>query len=250
MTSLHAPRTYDVCGVPIAAVTPQDAAEAIVAAAVAGTSYEAHLCNAYTLSLVGNDERLRNALTRAHLNLPDGTPVAWLGRRHGTTGSVRGPSLVLDVARAGVRHGVAHYLYGGAPGVADDMARELRRLAPGVTVVAAESPPYHALDDGELAALATRVRESGAGVVWVGIGTPKQDYLVPRLAEQVEAAVVPVGAAFDLVGGRVREAPAVLHGSGLEWIYRLCREPRRLWRRYLLGNPRFVVDAIRARRRP
>jgi N-acetylglucosaminyldiphosphoundecaprenol N-acetyl-beta-D-mannosaminyltransferase len=241
------PPTYDVCGVAIAALRPTSAAATVIAAARTGASYEVHLCNAYTLSLVGRDRPLAEALGRADLNLPDGTPVAWLGRRRGTAGPVRGPSLVGDVAALGVQSGVRHYFYGGADGVADLVATRLAEHAPGLAVAGTETPPYTDLTDLELDQLAERIDGSGASVVWIGIGTPRQDYLVPLLAARVEAVVVPVGAAFDFWSGRVAEAPAVLHGSGVEWAYRLCREPARLWRRYLFGNPRFVWDAARHR---
>jgi len=239
--------TYDVCGVPIAAVTRRSAVDAVVAAAAGPTRLEVHLCNAYTLSLVRRDTQLMRALLEADLNLPDGSPAAWLGRKHGTSGAVRGPSLVTDVARAGVQFDVKHYLYGGAPEVAEEMARELCRRVPGLRIVGTESPPYHPLDEVELENLVRRIRNSGAGIVWIGLGTPRQDYIVPRLAAQLNVALVPVGAAFDFIAGRVSEAPSLLHGTGLEWIYRLSRDPRRLWRRYLIGNPQFVLNVVRSK---
>lgn len=240
-------KKYAVCGISIAALSPAGAAASIVSAATSGSGCEVHLCNAYTLSLVDQDERLSAALGRAHLNLPDGSPVAWLGRRLGTAGPVRGPALVVDVARAGADVGVRHFLYGGAPGTAEEMRQRLEEAVPGVQVVGTECPPFRELDDAEVADLAVRVSESGAHVVWIGLGTPKQDYLVPRLADHVEAVVIPVGAAFDFIAGRVREAPHILHGTGLEWVYRLTREPRRLWRRYVIGNPKFVFSALHHR---
>jgi N-acetylglucosaminyldiphosphoundecaprenol N-acetyl-beta-D-mannosaminyltransferase len=238
-------RTYEVCGVPIAALTPQAAAQAVVDAAQRGGPFQVHLCNAYTLSLVDSDPALCDALRTADANLPDGAPVAWLGRVVGTTVSVRGPGLVGDVARLGAGLNLRHFLYGGAPGVAEAMADRLRAHAPGLRIVGCESPPYRDLDSAELDEVAARINDSGGQVVWVGLGTPRQDYLVPKLAVRVPAAIVPVGAAFDFWAGRVQEAPKALHGTGLEWLYRLSREPRRLWRRYLIGNPRFVASAVR-----
>lgn len=236
--------TYEVCGIPIAAVTPAGATRTIVAAAAEGARLQVHLCNAYTLSLVRSDPVLRDALRGADLNLPDGAPVAWFGRRHGTHGPVRGAALVTDVVRAGVEHGLGHYLYGGAPGVAEDMAAALLRQIPGARIVGHESPPVGSLDSWNLDEVAARIRDSGASVVWIGLGTPKQDLAVARLGRRLRIPLVPVGAAFDFVAGRRPEAPTYLHGSGLEWLYRLVSEPRRLWRRYLVGNPRFVFDAI------
>jgi N-acetylglucosaminyldiphosphoundecaprenol N-acetyl-beta-D-mannosaminyltransferase len=239
-------RTYPVCRIPIADLDTTTAAQHIVRAAASATSFQVHLCNAYTLSLVDRDVVLREALIASDLNLADGTPVAWLGRTQGVSGPVRGPGLVGAVATLGL--GVAHhYLWGGKDGVADGMADGLREAVPGVSIVGTETPPFASLSDEDLFDLAVRVRASGANILWVGLGTPNQDYVVRRLAPLLEMPIVPVGAAFDFWSGAVSEAPAFLHGSGFEWIYRLSREPRRLWRRYLIGNPRFVVSALRHR---
>jgi N-acetylglucosaminyldiphosphoundecaprenol N-acetyl-beta-D-mannosaminyltransferase len=187
---------------------------------------------------------LAAALNMADLNLPDGSSVAWLGRNSGTTGPVRGPALVVDVMLAGIAEpgsrGVRHYLYGGAEGVATAMAAELLRRDPRIHFVGLETPPYRSLTENELVALADRINRSSADIVWIGLGTPRQDHLIPALAPLVSATLVPIGAAFDFLSGRVPEAPAFLHGSGFEWLYRLLREPRRLWRRYLVDGARFV----------
>lgn len=242
-TSALAP-TYPVCGIPIAALTSRQAARIIAEAAAAGHPLQVHLCNAFTLSLVDSDEALRHALLAGDLNLPDGTPVAWLGRRHGTDGPVRGPGLVGHVATEGVKHRVRHYLYGGANGVAEAMSTKMREFAPGVEIVSCETPPFRELKDTEVAGLGQRIDSSGAQIVWVGLGTPRQDYLVPRLAAHSNAVVIPVGAAFDFWAGTAKEAPSWTHGRGIEWIHRLLSEPQRLWRRYLIGNPRFGVSMI------
>jgi N-acetylglucosaminyldiphosphoundecaprenol N-acetyl-beta-D-mannosaminyltransferase len=238
--------TYSVCRVAIADLDTLAAAERIVDAAITGTSLQVHLCNAYTLSIVDRDARLREALLASDMNLPDGTPVAWIGRSPNRSGPVRGPGLVGAVATAGL--GVArHYLWGGKEGVADGMADRLRQVVPGVDIVGTDSPPFRIPTDEDLFDLAGRVRASGANILWIGLGTPRQDYVVHRLAPLLDMPIVPVGAAFDFWSGAVPEAPAFLHGSGFEWVYRLAREPRRLWRRYLIGNPRFLVAAWRHR---
>lgn len=238
-----------VCGIEVAAIDPDRAAAIIVKAASERQALQVHLCNAYTLSLVNRDPELRAALVCADLNLPDGTPVAWLLRRHGARGPVRGPALMPDVAELGAASGLRHYLWGGGPGVAEEAAARLAEIDPAIVVAAYETPPYTELDDDEVRALAVRVEAAGTNVLWVGLGTPRQDYLVPRISRFVTCPVIPVGAAFDLLAGRVPEAPRVLRGSGLEWAYRLVSEPRRLWRRYLIGNPRFVLAAARDRLR-
>lgn len=236
--------TYAVCGVPISSLELEAALTEVKAAAEAGRPLQVHLCNSYTLSLVDRDERLRNALMRADLNLPDGAPVAWLSPKRLRASPVRGPSLMRSIL---LNTELRHYLYGGAPQVAEDL---VRRLPPAVSrnVVGSETPPYTDLSEDGLTRLADRIRSSGANIVWVGLGTPRQDHLVPLLAPLVNCPVVPVGAAFDFLAGRVAEAPEFLHGTGFEWLYRLWREPRRLWRRYLIGSIRFAWRAALAHR--
>jgi N-acetylglucosaminyldiphosphoundecaprenol N-acetyl-beta-D-mannosaminyltransferase len=245
------PPTYPVCGVSIAALTPIDAARHVVARSVSGTGTQAHLCNAYTLSLVDSNPALRQALDLADLNLPDGAPVAWLGRRHGALGPVRGPQLVDDVARLGVAEGLRHFFWGGAVGVALRAADRLEARHAGMKTVGTSSPPFRDFTNEEYDQAAQLIADSGAQIVWVGLGTPKQDVAVPELAQRLpDLVIVPVGAAFDFWAGSMSMAPKWIHGSGLEWIYRLCQEPRRLWRRYLLGNPRFAWKALKYRGNP
>lgn len=237
--------TGRVCGVDIAAVTTDTAAQIIVAAAAARRSLQVHLCNAYTLSLVDRDPELRDALEESHLNLPDGSPIAWLLRRAGAHGPVRGPELVPKILRMGASAGLRHYFWGGAEGIAERAAARLQEIEPSVIIAGCEMPLYRDLDDAEVQALAQRVEGADANILWVGLGTPRQDYFVPRISRFLSIPVVPVGAAFDFLAGSITEAPARLHGSGFEWLHRLTREPRRLWRRYLFGNPRFIASAVK-----
>jgi N-acetylglucosaminyldiphosphoundecaprenol N-acetyl-beta-D-mannosaminyltransferase len=239
--------TYAVCSVPITAVDTAGAAARIVRDAVDRRSCQVHLCNAFTLSLVDQDPALRAALVDADLNLADGVPVAMLGRSRGMRGPVRGSELVGKVATMGSSR-IRHYLYGGKEGVAELMAAELGRQVPGLEVVGTEAPPFTTITGEHLTGLVRRVEDSGANLLWIGLGTPRQDYLVHRLSDRLAMPIVPVGAAFDFWSGAVKEAPRFVQGSGLEWIYRLAAEPRRLWRRYLIGNPRFVLSAWRHRR--
>src|SRR4051812_40881967 len=163
---------YPVCGVPLAALDAERAAIAIADAAAAGGPFQVHLCNAYTLSLVDDDPRLRDALLQADLNLADGAPVAWVGKKHGMAGPVRGPSLIKAICREGRLHGLRHYFYGGAPGVVDLMAQVLMQKAPGVQVAGCESPPFGEPSDDDLRALVERVGNADGSVIWVGLGTP------------------------------------------------------------------------------
>jgi len=239
--------TYRVCGIPIAAATLAQATEAVVSAASSRRQLQVHLCNVFTLSSVAQDLRLSRALKSGDLNLPDGTPVAWLGKRRGIRKPTRGPELLPAVIKLGSRLRLRHYFYGGHEGVADELASWMAVLEPELRVAGTQTPPFRDLEDKDVEALAEDVRAAAADVLWIGLGTPRQDYLVHDLSDRLSIPVVPVGAAFDFLTGRVAEAPSWLHGSGLEWIYRLSRDPKRLWRRYVYGNPRFVGQVVRER---
>jgi N-acetylglucosaminyldiphosphoundecaprenol N-acetyl-beta-D-mannosaminyltransferase len=138
-----------------------------------------------------------------------------------------------------------HYLFGGTPEALEKLQAELRAEEPRIVIAGVESPPFRELSDAEVAEAAGRMRAAGADAVWVGLGAPKQDVMAARLRDvDAAAAIFCVGAAFDFVAGTVPRAPLWMQRSGLEWLHRLLSEPRRLWRRYLIGNPRFVMGVV------
>jgi N-acetylglucosaminyldiphosphoundecaprenol N-acetyl-beta-D-mannosaminyltransferase len=222
------------------------AVRSLVDVASSGTGQGVHLCNAYTLSLAGRDACYRATLAHpGAVNLPDGTPVSWFYRlAHGgpAHGPVRGPSLMTAVLR---QPGRRHFLLGGTPEVLAALEREIADGYPQAKVVGSLAPPFQDPDRRDIEAFADAIRVSGAEIVWVGLGTPRQDQVIAALTPEVSAVLVGVGAAFDFLSGHKPEAPAVLHRTGLEWVYRLLSEPRRLWRRYLFGNSMFVLQAFR-----
>lgn len=250
--------TLSCASVPIAACSPREAAEEVIRLATADrdTGADVHLCNAYTVALADKDRDFRRLLRRSTLNLPDGRSVVWANRalhRDAFVPDVRvyGPDLFLDVVALGRAAGLRHFLLGSTPYVLDRLARELGRRFPGATVVGTSSPPFRNLTESETAEQIRMLRSSGAQVVWLGLGTPKQDREAARLAAALPAVFCAVGAAFDFVAGTKKQAPAWMQQRGLEWSYRLATEPRRLWRRYLFGNARFlkaVARDARARR--
>jgi N-acetylglucosaminyldiphosphoundecaprenol N-acetyl-beta-D-mannosaminyltransferase len=210
-----------------------------------GSGTAVHLCNAYTLSLAARDHRYRDALNHRAENLADGVPVTWFARvqsRRPQRGPVRGPALMRALL---AEPGMRHFFLGGSPEVLEDLRLGAKRTLADVAIVGELAPDFRPVDDGDLDRWACAIRESGADVVWVGLGTPKQDYVLAALADRVDAVVVGVGAAFDFLSGHKKEAPSYLHGSGLEWVHRLLTEPGRLWRRYLLGNSVFVWHGLR-----
>jgi N-acetylglucosaminyldiphosphoundecaprenol N-acetyl-beta-D-mannosaminyltransferase len=195
------------------------------------------------------DATMREALRRATLVLPDGMPVVWAANLLGEELSDRvyGPELMLRYSRRCAERGHRVWLYGGRD---DDALRQLvdnlRRDHPGIDIVGGYSPPFRALSRGEEDALAERINRERPDVLWVGIGVPKQELWMARMRDRLEVPVIcGVGAAFDFHGGRVSQAPRWMQERGLEWIYRIVQEPRRLLPRYLYYNPRFVIGLAR-----
>jgi N-acetylglucosaminyldiphosphoundecaprenol N-acetyl-beta-D-mannosaminyltransferase len=243
-------------GVPITACHLDPAARLVAqrAAAPLLSGVDVHLCNAYTLALADRDAALHALLRRASLNFADGKSVVWANRlqhrdRHPPTDRVYGPDLMRAVFRLGQPAGLRHYLLGSTPQVLAALADRLRRDYPGAQLVGVDSPPFRDLTEAERAAQAQRIRQRRAQVVWVGLGTPKQDWEAARLAAELPVVAVAVGAAFDFIAGTKRQAPGWMRNNGLEWCFRLAQEPRRLWRRYLFGNARFGYAVCRRWRR-
>jgi N-acetylglucosaminyldiphosphoundecaprenol N-acetyl-beta-D-mannosaminyltransferase len=160
---------------------------------------------------------------------------------------VYGPELMLRACAHAIKAGQRFYLYGGRDDAAlTQLTLKLRHRFPGLAIVGGHSPPHRPLTAEERDAVAAEINGTRADVVWVGIGAPKQEKWMARMRPMLEAPVlIGVGAAFDFHAGLVRQCPAPLQALGLEWAYRLFREPRRLWRRYLRYNPRFVVAFAR-----
>ena len=178
---------------------------------------------------------------------PDGMPLVWCARFAGASGVQRvyGPDLMLNVCAESTQRGWRHYFYGAAPGVADKLAANLVARFPGLQVVGTMSPPYRDLTAEEADLIVHSINESGADIVWVGLSTPKQERWMSLMRSRLDAPVlVGVGAAFDIHAGNLRQAPGWMQRSGLEWLFRLIMEPRRLWRRYLKANPAFVASIL------
>ena len=209
-------------------------------------SHVVHFIPAHPTVLARRDPSYRDVLNRGRLNLADGASVAWVCRLRGSTaGRLTGSDAMRAVTGWGVRRGLRHYLFGGTPETLLALRTKLETARPGIAIVGAESPPFHELGDDELRRAVDRMRAADAQAVWVGLGTPKQDLVADRLARLRTAPVILcVGAAFDFVSGSVPRSPRWVNALGLEWAYRLKTDPRRLWRRYVFGNPRFVAGVL------
>jgi exopolysaccharide biosynthesis WecB/TagA/CpsF family protein len=194
-----------------------------------------------------HDPEFKKILNATDLVVPDGMPLVWLARRRGyrLRQRVYGPDLMLAFCKKAERK-YRHFFYGGAPGVAERLAETLQRRFPKIEIAGVYSPPFRPLsvhEDDEIVAL---ISNASPDVLWVGLGTPKQERWMFEHARRINVPVmVSVGAAFDLLSGRRRQAPPWLRDYGLEWLFRLAQEPRRLWRRYLLGGPQFLAYLAR-----
>ncbi|MCJ2033481.1 WecB/TagA/CpsF family glycosyltransferase [Methylobacterium sp. J-068] len=197
-----------------------------------------------------DDPDVMAAHDAAMLVCADGRPLAWIGRLRGhkAIDQVPGIESVEVVCRAGLAEGWKHFFLGGGPGVAEALAREMARRAPGLAVAGHETLPYRPLDEAESDALHRRIQAAGTQILWIGLSTPKQELFMHRHAPFLPGTIaMGVGAAFDVNLNTIPRAPAAMTRLGLEWFYRLIREPRRLGRRYATVVPRFLSIVARDR---
>ncbi|WP_456833452.1 WecB/TagA/CpsF family glycosyltransferase [Deinococcus sp. UYEF24] len=190
-----------------------------------------------------DDPAFLDVTNSANLVTPDGMPLVWalqlLGAKNATR--VYGPTLTLHVCRAAAQAGIPIGLYGGTPDSLQDFRAFLQHEFPGIRIACSIAPPFRTLTPEEDAAYTEQILESGARILFVGIGCPKQEWWMYNHRDRLPLVMLGVGAAFDFHSGRVRQAPAAMQKLGLEWLFRLIAEPRRLWKRYARQNPRFVV---------
>jgi N-acetylglucosaminyldiphosphoundecaprenol N-acetyl-beta-D-mannosaminyltransferase len=243
------PASDTVHGIPIAITDYDRALRFIDDAVTAGERGYVCVSNVHTVMAAEEDAELRAALQASTFNVPDGMPLVWalnlLG--HSLQDRVYGPELMARASARAAENGQRFYLYGGRnQGALVQLALNLRTRFPGIRIVGGYSPPHRPLTADEEQQVADEINATDADVVWVGIGVPKQEKWMARMRDRLDAPVlIGVGAAFDFHAGLVPQAPPMLQRIGLEWAYRLVQEPRRLWRRYLRYNPRFVLALAR-----
>ncbi|MBI4568309.1 MAG: WecB/TagA/CpsF family glycosyltransferase [Planctomycetes bacterium] len=241
-----APPKVSVLGIGISATSYADTLDCIGRWIVARTPAYVAICTVHSVMEGVDHPAFGNVLNAAHIATPDGVPLVWALRLLGQPKQTRvyGPDLLLHFCERAAHTGWSSYFYGGGDGVAGELAATLTRRFTGLRVCGWESPPFRALTPAEDDAVVARINASGADVVWVGLGAPKQEQWMARHQGRVRAVMVGVGAAFDFHTGRVRQAPRWMMRLGLEWFFRLLMEPRRLWRRYAYHNPRFVARLL------
>jgi N-acetylglucosaminyldiphosphoundecaprenol N-acetyl-beta-D-mannosaminyltransferase len=240
-------KKVNVLGVGISVLDQDRAREFLFDAVRQGRRGYVAVTGVHGVTEAQDDPVLRDILNRALLTTPDGMPMVWMGKLQGhqSIQRVYGPDLMLNLCQHSPPEGFSHFLYGGVPGVAEQLQDQLTTRFPGLKVVGTYTPPFRRLNDKEIQDLQERVRYSRPDFFWVGLSTPKQERFMAQFMPLLPEAkiLIGVGAAFDLLIGRVRQAPRWVQRSGLEWLFRLSQEPRRLTRRYLVNNPRFIWGA-------
>ena len=206
-------------------------------------SHYVTLCNVHMVMEAHNNPYFHSALASADLVLPDGMPLIWAGRRNGfrLRRRVYGPDLFLEFCQATATKGYRHFLLGGHPGVPEAVAARLAGSCPKIQIAGTHSPPFQECSPAEHSKTIEHINGSGADVLWVALGCPKQEIWMYENRDLLNVPVIAgVGQAFDLYAGRVRQAPRWTRDNGLEWAFRLINNPRRLWRRYLVYNTQFL----------
>jgi N-acetylglucosaminyldiphosphoundecaprenol N-acetyl-beta-D-mannosaminyltransferase len=234
----------NVLGVGVSAVNRTSALQAIEGWLARREPHYVCVTGVHGIMESQRDGELRKIHNAAGLVTPDGMPLVWLSRARGfrNVGRVYGPDLMLALCERSLAQATRHYFYGGPEGVAQRLADRLRKRFSGLQVAGVYAPPFRPLTAEEDEAVVHRINSTHPDIVWVGLSTPKQEYWMAAHAGRLVAPVlVGVGAAFDFNAGIKQQAPSWMQRSGLEWLFRLITEPRRLWRRYLVNNPTFVV---------
>lgn len=237
-------KRVNVLGVGVSNLSLNEAAEQVERLVRSGAKHYVCVSNVHTVMMCQDDPEYRRIHNDASMVTPDGKPLGWMQTLlgHAQPGRVYGPDLMLLVCKNSAATGTSHFFYGGEDGVPQALAERFAREFPGIKIAGAYSPPFRPLTPEEDEAEVNTINESGADIVWVGLGAPKQERWMARHLGRLNAPVMlGVGAAFAFHTGRVSQAPAWMQRNGLEWAYRLAVEPRRLWRRYIFNNPMFII---------
>lgn len=237
------PPKYLLLGVGISRINLRTGTEAVVAAARGDGRGYITVTGVHGVMEAQDDPGFKEILNGSLMTTPDGMPAVWGGWVEGYSemSRVYGPDLMLEVMKVSARHGLRHFFYGGKEGVADLLKTKLEERFPGVRVVGTYCPPFRELTAEENLELECQVRDAAPDIIWVGLSTPKQErFMAAYMARLDTKLMIGVGAAFDFHAGLLKQAPPAMQGAGLEWLYRLAVEPRRLWSRYSKIVPGFI----------
>lgn len=240
------PESRRVLGMRVDATGYAECSEAVLALGAARAGGMVCVANVHMVMEAFDAPAYRRLVNSAECVTPDGMPLVWALRRQGVPGAGRvyGPDLMLEVCARAEARGAPVGLYGGTPQVLGALRERLCARFPRLEIAFAFAPPFGPLAPDEDARITDAIEASGAQVVFVGLGCPKQERWMATHRERLSCALVGVGAAFDFLAGAKPQAPRWLQRRGLEWLFRLVHEPRRLARRYLVGNARFVFHTV------
>lgn len=241
------PFTNRILGVNIAITNMQDTVKLIVEQIDELQGNFICLSNVHTTVMSQKDEEYRNIQNSAFLALPDGSPLSLVQRLRGyrMAEQVAGPDLMTELWKATENTEISHYFYGSTPETIEALEKNLKKEYPGIKIAGMEAPPFRPLTEVEDAEAVARINQSGAAIVWVGLGAPKQEKWMYEHRGKVNALMLGVGAGFDFHAGTVKRAPAWMRKHYLEWLYRLIQDPKRLWKRYVQTNGKFLLISVK-----
>jgi N-acetylglucosaminyldiphosphoundecaprenol N-acetyl-beta-D-mannosaminyltransferase len=235
---------HNLLGIRVNAVDMEAAVARVIGAARDGEPLATTALAVHGLMTGALDRTHRHRLNGLDLVVPDGQPVRWAlnGLHHAQLPErVYGPHLMLNVCERAAEEGLPIYLFGGRASLLADLRRNLERRYPGIQFAGVTPSRFRSLSAEERDALADDIRASGAKILFIGLGCPRQEVFAYEMRSRVSMPMLAVGAAFNFIAGELAQAPPRLQRLGLEWAYRLAAEPRRLWKRYLLLNPLYVT---------
>jgi N-acetylglucosaminyldiphosphoundecaprenol N-acetyl-beta-D-mannosaminyltransferase len=247
MTFVSHDARVNILGVPVSAISLGEAAATIERWIKEDAKHYVCVTGAHGVMESRRDEKLRSIFANAGLVTPDGMPLVWLARLFGETRTTRvyGPDLMRLMTSISSMRGYRQFYYGGGDGVAERLRQVLVSVYPDLQCAGTLCPPFRALTKEEDEAIIDQINAAKPDIVWVGLSTPKQELWMATHRDAIDAPVlIGVGAAFDFLARIKRQAPRWMQRSGLEWAFRLCTEPRRLWRRYAYIVPGFLILAI------
>ncbi len=246
---MQKPDTTKILGVDISVTNMRDIVSYIVASLYDLKGKYICLTNVHTTVMAHKDSDYRRVQNEAYMALPDGRPLHYVQKRRGFSqaGQVAGPDLMPALFEATENTNIKHYFYGSSPQTIAALEKNLREKYPNLQIVGMESPPYRTLTETEDDEAIARINLSGADILWVGLGAPKQEIWMHEHREKIRALMLGVGAGFDFHAGTVRRAPRWMQVCYLEWLYRLLQDPKRLWRRYFVTNATFIFLMLKER---
>lgn len=238
-------RTTSVAGVPCVVTTLDDAVDWLLSRIANGRgAVSVRLVNAYSIVSAHQNTSYLQLMRESGLSFPDGAPVTFAMRHlqhERGAGRVRGPSFFVRTLERSSEGTVRHFFLGATDATLEELGKKARNRWPHLAVAGTYAPPFSPITDEFIEDCRARVAAAAPDCVWVALGTPKQDFVAERLAQALDLPCIAVGAAVDFLAGTKSEAPLLMQAVGFEWLYRLATEPRRLWRRYLIGNVQFLL---------